>query len=314
MGRLVLGLVLLPPLAVVAGLLLGASKFFAYVMPLAIVGIHFAVFVGVLRLRFYDIEVRVGRSGEIAGRAAEVERLAAVGELAASVAHEVRNPLTGIRSLAQCIAEEPSDPGRWRQYADIIVAEAGRVNRIVGSLLSLARRTTLGPWSGEATRVDALFSDLLLLTNVRGARAGVTIRAEKTGIVASAPRDALAQVLLNLLLNGLDHSPPGGVVTLDGETSREGVVLRVSDTGPGVPASERGRIFEPFHTANVDGTGLGLSVVRRIARELGWRLEVGNSPDGGAQFSVLVPDKPSGEEDVRKAVTRAPLGRSAEPR
>lgn len=289
--RRVLALLLILPLAVVAALLTGARIFFTYGVPLAIVASHFAVFVGVVRLRFYDVEVRVVRSGEIAGRAGEVERLAAVGELAASVAHEVRNPLTGMRSLAQRIAEEAPDPERWRRYAEVIVEEVGRVDRIVGSLLSLARRTTLGPWSSEATPVDALFDDLLLLTAARAARSGVTVRAAKTGVVAPAPRDALAQALLNLLLNALEHTPRGGVVTLAAEAT-DGVVLRVSDTGPGIPPGERARIFEPFHTMGMDGTGLGLSVVRRLASELGWCLEVSSAPGGGAELVIHVPARP----------------------
>jgi signal transduction histidine kinase len=309
--RLVLAVLLVPSLAVVGSLLLGAQAFFAYVLPLAIIGIHFAIFVGVVRLRFYDIEVRVGRSGEIAGRAGEIERLAAVGELAASVAHEVRNPLTGMRSLAQRIAEEPSDPERWKRYAAVIVEEAGRVDRIVGSLLSLARRPALEPWSGETTRVDALFDDLLLLTTVRGARAGVTVRAARTGIVASAPREALAQALLNLLLNALDHTPHGGVVTLRAEEEEEGIVLRVSDTGPGVPAGERARIFEPFYTGSVDGTGLGLSVVRRIARELGWHLEVADAPGGGAEFIVRIPAPTPRQGQPADAAVTGPVPHAA---
>src|SRR5690606_36090041 len=136
--RLVLGLLLLAPLTVVVGHALGVEPFFRYVMPLGTIAIHFIIFLGVARLRFYDIEVRVARSGEIASRAGELERLAAVGELAASVAHEVRNPLTGMRSLAQRMAEEPLDPERLRRYASIVVEEASRLDRIVGSLLSLA--------------------------------------------------------------------------------------------------------------------------------------------------------------------------------
>src|SRR5690606_32943335 len=174
---------------------------------------------------------------------------------------------TGMRSLAQRIAEEPVDEERRRRYAEVIVEETGRVERIVAGLLSLARRCTLGAWSGDAAPLDAVFDDLLLLTSARAARAGVAVRAERTAILAPAPREALAQALLNLLLNALAHTPRGGTVTLrasDGER----VTISVRDTGPGVPAAERARIFEPFHTASVDGTGLGLSVVRRIAREL----------------------------------------------
>lgn len=286
--RLVLGLVLLAPLAAAAGHLLGTQAFFTYVMPLVVLAVHFAVFVGVVRLRFYDVDVRVARSAEIASRAGEVERLAAVGELAASVAHEVRNPLTGMRSLAQRIAEEAVDEERRRRYAEVIVEETGRVERIVAGLLSLARRGTLGAWSGDAAPLDAVFDDLLLLTSARAARAGIAVRAERTAILAPAPREALAQALLNLLLNALAHTPRGGTVTLSASDG-ERVTISVRDAGPGVPAAERARIFEPFHTASVDGTGLGLSVVRRIARELDWQLEVDDAPGGGAEFRIRLP-------------------------
>jgi signal transduction histidine kinase len=90
------------------------------------------------------------------------------------------------------------------------------------------------------------------------------------------------------------------------------VVLRVSDTGPGVPASERARIFEPFYTASVDGTGLGLSVVRRVARELGWHLEVADAPGGGAEFIIRVPARPPRQDRPTDATTAAPLPNPAE--
>jgi len=299
--RLVLGLLLLAPPTVIGGYLLEWEEFFTYVMPLGTIAIHFIIFLGVARLRFYDIEVRVARSGEIASRAGELERLAAVGELAASVAHEVRNPLTGIRSLAQRMAEEPLDPERLRRYASVVVEEASRLDRIVTSLLSLARRGTLGAWSGEPTRLASLFDDLLLLTAARAARAGVTVRAERTTIVAPAPREALAQALLNLLLNALAHTPRGGTVTLSASDG-DRVTISVRDTGPGVPPAERSRIFEPFYTASVDGTGLGLSVVRRIARELDWELEVDDAPGGGAEFRIRLPAAPASRgPDARAA-------------
>lgn len=301
--RLVLRLLLLAPLTVVGGHVLGVKPFFTYVMPLGTIAIHFIIFLGVARLRFYDIEVRVARSGEIASRAGELERLAAVGELAASVAHEIRNPLTGMRSLAQRMAEESLEPERLRRYASIVVEEASRLDRIVTSLLSLARRGTLGAWSGEPTRLAGLFDDLLLLTSARAARAGVTVRAERTTIVAPAPREALAQALLNLLLNALAHTPRGGTVTLSANGG-DRVTISVRDSGPGVPPAERSRIFEPFYTASVDGTGLGLSVVRRIARELGWELEVDDAPGGGAEFRIRLPAAPAS----RGADARAALG------
>src|SRR5690606_10604848 len=111
------------------------------------------------------------------------------------------------------------------------------------------------------------------------------------------------QALLNLLLNALAHTPRGGVVTLSASAG-DRVTISVRDTGPGVPAAERSRIFEPFHTASVDGTGLGLSVVRRIARELDWELEVDDAPGGGAEFRIRLP---------AAATSRVPDARAALP-
>lgn len=286
--RVVDSLLLIPPVAVVGGLALGMQAFFVYVMPLIVVGVLMVLFVGVVWLRFYDIEVRAARSGEIAGGVAEAERLAVVGELAASIAHEVRNPLTGVRSLAQRMAGEDVDPERRRQYAAVIVDEVGRVDRIVGNLLALARRESVAGWSGEPTPLAPLFQDLGLLTAARAERAGVRLEVDARQTVAPAPREALAQALLNLLLNAIRHSPPGGVVRL---TARPGdpVEIRVCDQGPGVPPGDRDRIFEAFHTGSADGTGLGLSVVRRLARDLDWELTVDDAPDGGAVFRVRVP-------------------------
>lgn len=288
-------LLLIPPLAVGAGIVLGAQGFFTYVMPVIIFFVHVLVFVGVVWLRFYDIEVRAARSGEIASRAAEAERLAAVGELAASIAHEVRNPLTGVRSLAQRMAEEEVDPERWRRYSAVIVDEVERVDRIVSGLLGLSRRGSAERWTDQATPLQPLFDDLVLLVSSRAARVGVTVRASAGALTAPAPREALASTLLNLLLNAITHSPSGGVVELRAAAHRDRVELCVRDSGPGVAPADRKRIFEPFHTSGADGTGLGLSVVRRIATELEWEVAVEDAPGGGALFRLRLPEERTAE-------------------
>jgi signal transduction histidine kinase len=166
--------------------------------------------------------------------------------------------------------------------------------------LSLARRGRLGPWAGAPTELDPLFDDLALLTAARARQGDVVVRIERAGTVAPAPRDALAQALLNLLLNALAHTPRGGTVTL-GAVPGPHVILYVRDTGPGVPVADRERIFEPFHSADVDGAGLGLSVVRHVAREMDWRVEVADAPGGGAEFRIRLPATP-------RARTRAEVG------
>lgn len=262
-------------------------EFGVYVMPLLMVWIQLFVFAGVAYLRFYDIEVRAARGGELASRAAEGERLAVLGELTASLAHEIRNPLTGVRSLAQRLAEEEIDEPRRRRYAGVILEETGRVERLVSNLLGVAKRAPRAA-AAAPTPLDPLFEDLLLLVGARADRAGVRLLADGAGIAARAPRETLAQVLLNLLLNAVAHSRRGGAVELSARDAGNRVEVRVRDAGPGVPAAERERIWEPFYSGT-GSTGLGLAVVRRLAREEGWSVEVGDAPGGGAEFVLRVP-------------------------
>lgn len=295
---LVVTLMLVAPIAVALALVLGAGAFFRYAMPLVTVGIQLMIFVGVTRMRFYDIEIRASRSGELAVRAAETERLAVLGELAAAVAHEVRNPLTGVRSLAQQIAEDDLEEERRRRYADVILQEIGRVERIVSNLLGVSRRSERGGWRDETTALDGLFDDLVLLTASPARKAGVTVVADARGSTVSAPREPLAQTILNLLLNAIEHAPGGGTIELLAREEGEATAVLVRDDGPGIPVAERERIFEPFRTTG-DGTGLGLSVVRRTCRELGWTVTIGDAPGNGAEFRVEIPTaNPKVEEEV----------------
>jgi len=242
-----------------------------------------------VRLRFYNIEVRAARSGELAAQAAAAERLALLGEVSASIAHEVRNPLTGMRSLAQTLADEADvEPERRRRYARVVLDEIGRLERMVNNLLSVARRTPPS-YSNGRTELAPLFEDLGLLVQSQAARGDVTLDMQARDASVSAPREALAQALLNLLLNAIAHTPRGGRASLLARPDGDSVVLVVRDTGPGIPQAERERIFQPFTTTSDGGVGLGLSLVRRLADELGWTLEVDDAPHGGAELRVTVP-------------------------
>ena len=299
MARWVLApLYLALPFAIL-GSALSERGFGLYVMPLLMIWIQLFVFAGVAYLRFYDIEVRAARSGELASRAAEGERLAVLGELTASLAHEIRNPLTGVRSLAQRLAEEEIDEPRRRRYAGVILEETGRVERLVSNLLGVAKRSPRAA-AAAPTPLDPLFEDLLLLVGARAQRAGVRLAADGGRLVARAPRETLAQVLLNLLLNGVAASPRGGVVELSARESGGTVEVRVRDAGPGIAPEERERIWEPFYSGT-GGTGLGLAVVRRLAREEGWTVEAGDAPGGGAELVLRVPAAAEAADGARPA-------------
>ena len=270
----------------VTGAILAQGAFVLIILPVLTVTVLLLIFFGVVHHRFYDIEVRAARTGDLAAAAAEHDRLALLGELSATIAHEVRNPLTGIRSLTQMIAEPTVEDDRRVRYAGVILDEVTRLDRIVGNLTDLARRSSRGTAQNAATELGPLFEDLRLLVDARARRAAVTVRIDAGVPIVNAPREALAQALLNLLLNAIAHAPANSTVTLR-SVDDEGVTMSVSDEGPGVPDGERDRIFEPFHTRG--GTGLGLTVVRRLADEHGWHVTVTNADRGGAVFSIHVP-------------------------
>jgi signal transduction histidine kinase len=282
-----LALLVAVPVTVIGFIVLGGA-FLLYALPLLTVLVQFLIFIGVVHHRFYDVEV-LARSGDLAAQAAEQERLALLGELAATLAHEIRNPLTGMRSLTQRLAGPDVDESRRTRYAGVILDEIGRLDRIVGNLLDLSRRTALRDTGHATTPLDPLFGDLVLLVSGRARRAHVTIEHDANGLSVAAPRDALAQSLLNLLINAVAHSPHGGRVSIVAlPLAGDRIELRVTDGGPGVPEDERQRIFEPFHSQGL-GAGLGLAVVRRLARELEWEVGVGDAPGGGARFYLRMP-------------------------
>jgi signal transduction histidine kinase len=285
---LVILLTIFGPVSVVGAMMLDSRGFIAYVMPLLTVLIQIMIFYGVTRMQFYDIDVRIGRSGEMAAQAAETARLAVLGELAATIAHEVRNPLTGVRSLAQQLAEDDVPTDKRRAYGKVILEETSRVERLVDNLLDVARRSRRTT-AFEPTVVAALFDDLKLLINARAERAGVSITVNvPADCTANAPREALAQALLNLLLNAIAHSPAGSRVELSAQQLASATEIKVRDHGAGIPAAERNRIFEPFYTTTAQGTGLGLSVVRHLAREYDWQIEVRDADGGGTEFILTV--------------------------
>jgi signal transduction histidine kinase len=301
-GELALKLALLVVVPVaVAGVVILRGAFLLYAMPLITIAIQVLIFVGVVHHRFYDIEVRAARTGELAAQAAEQERLALLGELSATLAHEIRNPLTGMRSLAQRLAGDEVDAQKRTRYAGVILGEVERLERIVGNLLDVARRNVVRADGVDSTALEPLFEDVVLLVDGRARRARVVIEHDAGGLVAAAPRDALAQSLLNLVINAVTHTPPGGRVSLTAVPLPDAhVEVRVSDTGPGVPQEARERIFEPFHTRGL-GAGLGLAVVRRLARELGWQVGVRDAAAAngaaagtatGACFHIRLPAAP----------------------
>jgi len=216
------------------------------------------------------------------------DRLAAMGELTAGVAHEVRNPLGVIRASVQLLEDAQCDPARIHDAAEVIKQEIDRLDRVIKALLDFGRpsKPTL-----MNTDVEDVLRDVALFTNRFAKQADVRIEERFTGGLprVSADPDQLKQVFLNLVTNAVQAMDEcGGVIYISTQAEGEYVQVEIGDTGPGIPPEEIGKIFDPFYTRRPEGTGLGLTIVHRIIDEHDGHIEVESSPDG-TRFTVSLP-------------------------
>jgi len=217
----------------------------------------------------------------------EQERLAALGELSAVVAHEVRNPLGVIFNSLGSLRRMLQPQGDARVLLDIMGEEADRLNRIVGDLLDFARPVTPVFRPEPLARVV----DEAVAAALGDGSGGVLVEREVSPDLPPVPMDArlVRQAVLNVAANAVQAMPHGGRLSVRMRRDAGGVLVEVEDTGPGIPAEIRTRIFEPFFTTKATGTGLGLAVVKRIVDGHGGEISVSTRPGGGAIVQLRFP-------------------------
>ena len=218
------------------------------------------------------------------------EQLAAVGQLAAGVAHEVRNPLMAVKLLVESALAGGDLTGNDLR---VIHGEIGRLEQTVTGLLDFARP---GALRREVTNVSGVAAAAVELVAGRAALQKVRVELDTPADPVPANVDAaqLKGVLVNLLLNALDALPGGGRVSVAvAAGDAGGVRLTVTDTGPGIAPAILGKLFEPFASTKDTGTGLGLNVCRRVVRDHGGEIRGENRPGGGAAFTIDLPGGPS---------------------
>lgn len=217
------------------------------------------------------------------------EQLAAVGQLAAGVAHEVRNPLTGIKMLLQAAARATGPTPLTAERLHLLLQEVARIERTVQGLLDFAHTS---PPARGSHDLRVIVEAAVGLSQGRAEAKPVTLSFECPfdPLPASADRDQLLSLLTNLLANAVDATPPGGEVWVATGVESGGMIrVDVCDTGPGIDPLVADRLFEPFVTTKPTGTGLGLNVARRVAREHGGTLTAASRPGGGTCFTLLLP-------------------------
>jgi two-component system sensor histidine kinase ChvG len=241
--------------------------------------------------------------GELSGALAEMTaalwaRLDAIERFAADVSHEIRNPLTSLKSAVET-ASRVRDPEQREQLMRIIVEDVARIDRLIGDIAG-ASRLDAELSRGAAAPVDVVqllraMADVQAATSgADGARIVLDLPPERR-LVVDGIEDRLGQVLRNLIANAASFSPPGGTIRLAARRAGDAVEIAVEDEGPGIPEDRLEKIFERFYSERPQGekfgthSGLGLSISRQIVDAHGGEIWAENRPRGGARFVVRLP-------------------------
>jgi PAS domain S-box-containing protein len=221
-------------------------------------------------------------------RLVERERLAAVGELAARVAHEIRNPLAGIRAACEVLFTSNESTGNTKEVGQEVLHQIDRLNQTVSELLQYAAPRTI---EAASTDVNALIDRVLALFREDPAARGVRFEREFAADLPRVEIDArqFEQVLYNLLINAAQAMEHRGSISVATALDDGGLEVRVRDTGPGLPEEAVDRLFKPFYTTRTEGTGLGLAIAKKIVVSHGGTIQASNLPEGGAEFRIRLP-------------------------
>ncbi len=219
------------------------------------------------------------------------DKMAALGTLAAGIAHEIRNPLNAVKGFAALLLRHSELDERFRRWCQLILDGASEADEIIENMLSFGSPERLRL---ETIRPEELLEDALRAAlPAQDASARASLRADARPFLGD--RIKLRQAIRNLIANALAVQPRDGRVRVDLAHEGSAVVIRVEDAGPGVPASIRARIFDPFYTTRPEGTGLGLALVSVIARLHGGEASLSPEPSplGGAEFQIRFPFLPA---------------------
>lgn len=219
--------------------------------------------------------------------------------MVAGVAHELRNPLAGVKLYSDLLAQDDTLGDGARTRLATIRRELDHLDAVIDQFLSYARPTAAAP---EAVAVDPLLRELADWVRVQADAKGVQVKVEapstSTGTRVWVDPTQLRQMLHNLLRNAIEATPASGSVALSVENSAELAAIDVADEGPGLSGEVVGRVFEPFFTTKKAGAGLGLAIVQRLALLNHGRVEAANRPGGGARFRLSLPLAVVGQDSI----------------
>ena len=217
------------------------------------------------------------------------EKLAALGQLAAGIAHEIRNPLTSINILIHSLTENLPSGNTHREDLKVIEEEILRINEIVDQFLRFAKPAS--PLF-EKTDLIPIFEEILQLLRPQIERGKITVKKELEPLpLITVDKEQIKQVILNLLMNAIQAMPAGGELSTNGRFSKDGywVELTIQDSGLGIPPEDMDKLFNPFFSTKEGGIGLGLSIAHRIIDQHHGKIEVESNPGKGTLFTISLP-------------------------
>ncbi len=228
------------------------------------------------------------------------DRMAALGEMAAGLAHEIRNPLASMKGSVQVLQKDLKLKGDNKQLLDIIVKESLRLNETIGDFLNYAKGSNFKP---ERINLSALFRESLPLLKHNeyfSDRHELKLECPDQDIIVLADSHQIKQLIWNLSLNAFQAMPQQGYLQITLEPSLEKGIVRIifKDTGKGIPADDISHIFQPFKSSNDKGTGLGLSIVYRIVNDHGGTIKVNSREGAGTMFEIVLPISSKAKEAV----------------
>ena len=228
------------------------------------------------------------------------DQLTMIKTMAAGLAHEIKNPLGGIKGSAQLLQMELEENTELQEYTQLIVREAERINRIIEELLNLSRPRKA---QLESINIGQLLNEIVTLQKTTALDRGIRFKWQLDPSIPdiSGDHDLLTSLFLNLIKNGCEATPDHSEIliqtridteyhlSLPGSRPTPMVQISIYDQGPGISASERGKIFTPFYTTRTGGNGLGLPICQKIVSDHGGLLQFIDRPEGGTQVKVLLP-------------------------
>lgn len=221
---------------------------------------------------------------EIEDQLRQADRLTAMGELSAGLAHEIRNPLASIRGTAEILKDAFAPEHRYAEFTTILISEVDRLNQVLEDFLHFAR-----PSSSSHPHFSPceILHEVVKLTAVKARKNTIDILCPDLLLpIAVGDSAQFKQVFLNLVLNALQAMPQGGALRIEVQQLQQRVFLTFCDSGPGIAAADLDQVFQPFYTTKQDGTGLGLAITQRIVQNSGGHISVSCPETGGCCFTL----------------------------